>query len=212
MTFQLPAALQDPQSDEAALELLTSYFGNPFGGQGAAIGAAFDTWDSSGTRLADADRFTADDLVAVSFLSVDISASAARLLLVDRAAEINALLVDLGDDRDLADEAEPLSDDWVGWTLMRELRKLPDVGPTRASKLIARKRPRLRPIWDSVVSVVTGTVEEQWEPLRLALRANDMALQDRLMRHREAAGLPDEVSALRVFDVIAWREGKRLGL
>jgi len=42
-----------------------------------------------------------------------------------------------------------------------------------------------------------------WEPLRLALRANDDALHHRLLRLRTAAGLPEQISALRVFDVIA---------
>jgi hypothetical protein len=52
----------------------------------------------------------------------------------------------------------------------------------------------------------------QWEPLRAALRANEYALHDRLLRLRDRVGLPDVVSALRILDVIAWREGKDLGL
>jgi len=48
------------------------------------------------------------------------------------------LLVELGPDRDLAAVAQPLPDDWVGWRLLRALRDLPDVGPTTASKLLAR--------------------------------------------------------------------------
>ncbi len=95
---------------------------------------------------------------------------------------------------------------------MRGLRQLPKIGPTRASKLLARKRPRLRPIWDSVVTSVTGTLDRQWEPLRVALRDNDKALHHRLIRIRGAAGLPAEVSALRVFDVVTWMEGKDRGL
>jgi len=63
--------------------LLRRYFGEPFCGPSAAVGAAFDTWDSTGTRSEDVDRFTADDLVAVTFLSVDVPPRAARLLLRD---------------------------------------------------------------------------------------------------------------------------------
>ncbi|QQZ19448.1 DUF6308 family protein [Rhodococcus sp. 21391] len=46
-----------------------------------------------------------------------------------------------------------------------------------------------------------------------ALRADDGALHHRLVSIREEAGLPEEISALRVFDVIAWMDGKnrRLG-
>ena len=123
------------------------------------------------------------------------------------------LLTAVGPDRDLVNETEPLLDyKSPGWALMTALRTLPEVGPTKASKLFARKRPRLRPIWDKVVSRVTNSVESQWEPMRVALRAEDEALQSRLVRLREAAGLPDQVSVLRVLDVIAWREGKDKGL
>jgi len=62
------------------------------------------------------------------------------------------------------------------------------------------------------MAAVTGTVRAQWEPRPRALRADDQVLQRRLVRLRDAARLPTEVSTLRVFDVICWREGKDLGL
>ncbi|MBW0090221.1 hypothetical protein I4I73_15640 [Pseudonocardia sp. KRD-184] len=210
MAFQLPESLQS-SDDDAALALLTRYYGRPFAGPGSAVGAAFDHWDSTGTRVQDVDRFTADDLVAVTFLSVDVSATAARALLRERADEFAALLADVGQDRDLVDEVDPLADDWAGWAVMSALRGLDRIGPTTASKLLARKRPRLRPIWDTVVTKVTGSTEQQWEPLRQALRADDAALHHRLLRLRAAAGLPDDIGALRIFDVICWREGKDRG-
>jgi hypothetical protein len=71
-----------------------------------------------------------------------------RKLLRDRADEFSKLLIDLGPDRNLVDEDRPLGNGWAGWRLMEVLKKLPDVGTTTASKLVARKRPRLRPIWD----------------------------------------------------------------
>jgi len=64
----------------------------------------------------------------------------------------------------------------------------------------------------SVAVAITGTLRAQWEPLHRALREDDRALQRRLVRLRDAAGLPTEVSTLRAFDVICWREGKDLGL
>lgn len=207
MTFRLPDALKDPD-DGAALHLLRRYFGQPYLSPGCADGAYFDTWATD----TDPFRFTADDLIAIKFLSVDAPKTAARELLCDRSDEFSLLLVNLGPDRDLAHEVEPLDDGWPGWHLMRELRKIPGVGTTTASKLLARKRPRLRPIWDSVVAAVTDTVQEQWEPLRAALRANDQELHHRLLRLRDLLGLPEAVSALRVLDVIAWREGKDRGL
>ena len=212
MTFTSPDALAT-NGDTAALGLLEVYFGTPYCSPSAYGGAHFDQWDSLGTRDADADRFTADDLVAVTFLSVNVSPPAARAILRDRAGELAGLLREVGEDKDLADEPEQHPDEWAGWRLMAALRTLPDVGPTIASKLVARKRPRLRPIWDSVVAELTGTQQSQWEPLRVALRADDLALHRRLLRLRAAAGLPEQVSVLRVLDVICWMEGKqkRLG-
>ena len=203
--MKLPRALS--QSDDAeALALLQCYYGrgahahhHPF------TGAWFDTWNSSGTRDQDADRFTADDLVAVTFLSVEISPLAARSLLVSDADDFTALLKELGQDRDLVQETDGWSDDWVGWRLWQKLVALPDVGPTKASKLYARKRPRLRPIYDSVVSTVL-TTKDAWEPLRAELQQN-ADLHPRLLKLRGEADLPSEVSALRVFDVITWMEG-----
>jgi hypothetical protein len=118
----------------------------------------------------------------------------------------------LAPDRDLADEANVLHDGWVGWDLRKELLALPGVGPTLATKLFGRKRPRLRPIWDSVVSIVTATPGQQWEPMRQALRENDLALHHRLLRLRADADLPTQVSALRILDVVSWVEGKDRGL
>lgn len=203
--MQLPHTLSESDG-QAALALVECYYGrgahahhHPF------TGAWFDTWDSTGTRAQDTDRFTADDLVAVSFLSVDIPAPAARALLDVEADAFTALLTELGPDRDLLQEKDGWPDDWAGWRLWQKLVALPDVGPTRASKLYARKRPRLRPIYDSVVAKVIG-MNRLWEPLRAELQENP-GLHPRLVRLREEAQLPAEVSALRVFDVLAWMEG-----
>ena len=76
--------------------------------------------------------------------------------------------------------------------------------------MLARKRPRLVPIYDSVVARISGIGDYHWEPLRHALRAN--SLQERLLDLREQAGLGPHVSALRVLDVVTWMEGKAAGV
>jgi hypothetical protein len=207
MAFRLPVALQTAD-DEPALELLRRYYGQPYLAPGCADGAYFDTWCVE----MEPDKFTADDLIAIKFLSVDAPKAAARDLLRERAQHFAALLIDLGRDRDLALETSSVGRPWPGWTLLDELKEIPGVGTTIATKLLARKRPKLVPIWDSVVAAVTDTVQSQWEPLRLALGANDSALHHRLIGLRDRLRLPKEISALRVLDVIAWREGKDRGL
>lgn len=86
------------------------------------------------------------------------------------------------------------------------------MGPTRASKLLARKRPRLFPIRDGIVGQVLKLRRDFWEPLRTVLLADERALDKRLRRLHAEAGLPPEVARLRVLDVLAWREVKDRGL
>ncbi len=77
-----------------------------------------------------------------------------------------------------------------------------------ASKLMARKRPRLIPVFDSIINAyVLGGTGVLWQPLHAALRRDECALQNRLVNIREGAKLPDYVSALRIFDVLCWMEG-----
>lgn len=209
--FQLPLTLRsdDDKSAKKAVETLQCYYGRgPHVGH-RFTGSVFDTWDSTGSRQAEVNWFTADDMLAVSMLSVDIPAEAAIRLVHTEAADFTALLEELGPDRDLADETEAWDSDWVGWRLHRKLDDLPGVGPTRATKLLARKRPRLRPIYDSKVSKVIGSLDI-WEPLRAKLR-DGSGLHERLLALRGAAGMEEAISAIRVFDVLAWMEGTQKG-
>ncbi len=207
--MKLPRLLSDAD-DARAMDVLSCYYGLPGHGHREFTGAWFDTWDTSGSRAADANRFTSDDLVAVSCLSVQVPPEAARALLGTRGTRFSDLLERLGPDRDLVQEREPWPDDWAGWTLWAELDKLPGMGPTTVSKIFARKRPRLRPIYDSVVAQVIGSTR-LWEPLRARLQ-DDPGLHPRLVRLRDDLGLSQQVSALRIFDVLAWMEGKGYAL
>jgi len=210
VTFTLPAALQS-DDDATALRLLTRYFGPVVGDPGSYTGAAWDEWDPSGRRKQDVDEFTSDDCTAVTLLSVDLSGSAAHRLLVRDRDRFTALLAAVGPDRDLVAVEERVTEAWPASQLYRALDELPAVGRTKASKLLARKRPALLPIWDSVIGGVTQSWDEFWEPLRQELRANDAALHRRLLRLRDQAGLSPAVTALRVFDVVCWLEGKEKG-
>jgi hypothetical protein len=187
MPFRLPKALST-DDDSRALSYLSTYYGK--GGADQYTGAYFDEFAPN----QDPDRFSAEDVVTVSFLSVFVPPMAAHCLLVSHADHFNDLLVDVGPDRDLATEEATIDDTWAARRLYRALLGLPGVGPTTASKLLARKRPRLVPIYDS--------------PLRRELRRPGGDLQSRLLRLKDGAALPDTVSAIRVFDVVTWMEGK----
>jgi hypothetical protein len=59
-----------------------------------------------------------------------------------------------------------------------------------------------------VVSQVLGTERAHLNPVREALRADDGALHHWLLSICAATGLPEEISVLRVFGVIAWMGGE----
>ncbi|MFI0088080.1 DUF6308 family protein [Streptomyces bobili] len=80
----------------------------------------------------------------------------------------------------------------------------PGIGWVTAGKLLARKRPRLLPVYDQAVRCILGRPKSFWLDLRGALRADNHALHRELMVLRQAADIPASVSALRVCDVVPW--------
>ncbi|WP_141401484.1 DUF6308 family protein [Ornithinimicrobium cerasi] len=206
--FDLLPSLQS-ESDERAAVVLAAYYRPLTGTAAGYTGGRFDTFDPSGTRSASANTITSDDLMALSLLSITVPARAALQVLVDQRRRFEALLEALGPDRDFAHEPSVDQQDFrSAWELWRALRCIHDFGPTTVSKLMARKRPRLIPIYDSVIDrSVLGGSGVLWRPLHSALRADDFALHHRLLRVRALAGVDESVSALRVFDVLAWMDG-----
>lgn len=144
----------------------------------------------------DPNRFTPEDLVAASMLDVRFDPRAVRSLLV-HPARVNDGLAALGDDRPLweVDDLQPAADLWTA------LRQVP-IGPTRTSKLLARKRPQMLPILDSVISLRLGL---DGAPDRYALLRE--ALQDASLRAAIDDMTPEGItrpSTLRLLDVATW--------
>ncbi|MDT0354063.1 DUF6308 family protein [Pseudonocardia charpentierae] len=173
-------------------------------------GAAFERFAGGGDHPDVANVFTADDLVAVSMLSVQVPARAALGILLDDADRLSAGLADVPADVDLADADEALvadgsAADWLWWQLYR----YPGVGFVMAGKLLARKRPRLIPVLDGVVRGVLGHPGKgYWRDLRGELRADDGRLVEQLNGIRRTAGLGESISTIRIFDVLVWMTGK----
>ncbi|OKI53489.1 hypothetical protein AMK17_25645 [Streptomyces sp. CB00072] len=202
---------------ERAADDLRRYFaiGLP-PGAGVFTGGRFEHLAGVGDRQQVANRFTAEDLIAVQTLSVTVPAPVALGLLEGPlGAQLSHLLRNIptgtgtgtctGTGTDLADaDASAVAEGspaYQAWTLLENQHK---VGWVIAGKLLARKRPRLLPVYDRVVRCALGRPLSLWTELRTALRENDGALHHRLLDLRQSAGLPQTVSALRVADVAIW--------
>lgn len=199
-----PALIVEQRSEEAT-ELLKRYYATTSKGAPAYSGSQFEVIAGLSP---DPYSIGPADFIAAAMLSVDIPAQAAIRLLVRDAAEITDLLKQIPADRDIIDvDRDELISGSAASKLWRVLRRGNDgMGRTRTSKLIAAKRPRLIPIWDSFVEKATGLdTADYWREFRSVLIADDRAVWKWLTDVRELApNVPTGVSNLRVLDVLLW--------
>ncbi|MFF7551060.1 DUF6308 family protein [Streptomyces canus] len=149
---------------------------------------------------------SADDLIAVQTLSVALPAAVCVDLLEGRlGGQLSELLGGIPAEVDMAAaDAAHLAAGSPADTAWHLLTAQPGIGWVTAGKLLARKRPRLLPVYDQVVCCLLGRPASVWLSLHAALRADDGALHHELLTLRRAAGVPETVSALRVCDVMLW--------
>lgn len=191
---------------DVAVDLVSEYFGtgDHRSAPAAFSGAYFESFAGGGDAAGNRDRFTSDDLVAVTLLGVQVPGWAALRILDTDAAALNALLGEVPADMDLWDAdpslLEPGSPAFELWTA---IEALPEIGWVTAGKLLARKRPRLVPVYDRVVkAALMPNRKGFWLALRSELQ--DRSIVDRLREIHTEAQLPDHVSLLRVLDVAIW--------
>lgn len=217
--MDLPAILA-PRSVQQAAGLLHSYYTRKLTSGHIRTGAFFDTWAGGGDAPDAVNRLTADDLVAVTLLGEDIKGPAALGLLGTHAAPIARLLEQIPADLDMAgvapeDFARCYGKDSAAWQLWDVVRGYAGgqwrMGAVKTSKLLARKRPRLIPVWDPAAARAADldTSLTYWADWHTLLTADDGALARRLASVQEAAGLPVRISALRAMDVILWMDAKQ---
>ncbi|MFH5880247.1 DUF6308 family protein [Arthrobacter sp. NA-172] len=219
--MKLPDILSEARIDDAA-KLVRKYYGKTFKDGLPRTGSRFDTWAGGGDKKEVANRITADDIVAVSFLSIDFPPQAAIGLLDSHADKATEILECIPANIDLAEVKGEDREALIGnesaaqklWELLRGTSASRwGVGPTTASKIRARKRPRLIPIYDSVVGPLMGLKDSagQWNTWHEAL-AGDSPLPQRLTVIRELSGISEHISNLRTMDVVLWMHGKNLGM
>ena len=198
-------ALLDQLAVAPAVEALREYFlTDQYEGQ------HFERFGGGGDAPAVADHFTSDDIVAVLFLSVQIPRGAVVEILVDRADELNGLLAQIPTDVPLTDSAAAplIGDGSAAHQLWSALESIQDCGWVTAGKLMARKRPRLIPIYDSVVRDTLGrrAGDGWWEPLNAVLSMPGNPVVPRLEELRTESEIGDDISLLRVLDVAIWKQ------
>lgn len=175
-------------------------------------------FESIGAQAGTEDVFTAADLYSVSTLSVEVPPRAGIAMLGDEAPEFNGLLEQVPNVA-IGALSESEFEKHLGldskamelWDLLRRNRPGDikwDIGPTTASKILARKRPHLIPIEDSVVNRVIDLGRgDSWRLWWEAFHADGDNLEERATKLRAEIGRP-ELSTLRVFDVMLWMWGK----
>lgn len=202
----------EPAFAPLAIELLRDYYtATTSSGRPWFTGARFESIGGPWNEPTNADRFTAEDVVAVSCLSIPVPGAAAIRILerqADRIGELLAAMPRPGMPLWEVTPAEFSSDSAAGqlWRLLRDGKD--GLGPTTTSKLMARKRADLVPIIDSVVASALGmrTSDRYWEKMRQMMLTSIDAepLHQRLGAMVTEAGVGPLVTPLRVLDVLVW--------
>ena len=210
MGIGIPKKLLD---EDVAVGLVKEYFAEGPDGRARYSGRYFERLGGGGDRPEVANLVTADDLLAVSMLSVPVVRHYALHVLEYRGSEISSLLARIPVDVKLTDDGagELIARDSPAWELWHLLRGIKPrlhrsrLGPVAAGKLLARKRPHLIPVYDSHVKKVLGRPRNDqtwWSDLRCQLVRDDAFVRElESVRARAGAG---HLSLLRTFDVMCW--------
>lgn len=205
---------------EKGKQLAAQYFeeSSSFPGTGTFTGSHFESFAGAPNPV---NEVTAADLLAVQTLAVTVSSRAALGILETYAQRISELLSDINptlkleevrDEGDFEAVLGKNSSAQALWDLLRRNNpeaKRWNLGATTASKIMARKRPHLIPIDDSVVTRVIGRgTASSWRMWRDELLADNYLIEraDEIKEHVERTDL----STLRALDIVLWQYGKTL--
>lgn len=209
----MPLNVLEAIGEERAATHLAAYFEKTSGGRPSYSGSRFETFADGGGQN-EPNCITTADLIAVSMLSVHVPAQAALGILGEFAGELEDHLKRLPVEARFEDLTENDFEKYLGetgpaagaWTLLRQPAARWGVGQTTASKILARKRPHLVPIYDSVVAHAVGlpSSADQWTRWNAAFRgASGVAGIEMLKRIRHESG-QSHLSLLRVLDIVIW--------
>ena len=154
----------------------------------------------------DPNAIESSDLLAVTLMGETYPAAAVRTLLRMEPwrSAVTSLLVEIPknleiwsiSDSDLHDE------DGAPVKLWRLLDQLYGVGPTKTSKLMARKRPGLIPIYDRWIGEKVASRDDYWHVFHRFL--SDASNRDAVNKVRPTAPGPRDLPGLRILDTAVW--------
>jgi len=139
-----------------------------------------------------------DDLLAVALLDITWRPRVVRILLGSHQQQFGEMLAALPQATDLWDASDDtLKDIDLLWDA---LTAIDGIGTASASKLLARKRPRLCPISDNLVIKAVDVPGRTWDVLRCLLQDPAARADVEALRPGTAAG----ATLLRILDVALW--------
>jgi len=168
-----------------------------------AVAAYFCEPDFAGMTFSDLgrnppDEIITDDLLAVSLLDITWRPEVVRLLLGGRREQLSAMLAAIPRASDLWDATDDdLRHVDVLWDA---LTAIDGIGTASATKLLARKRPRMCPISDHVVIKAVDVPGRTCDVLRCLLQDPAARAEVEALRPARAAG----ATLVRVLDVALW--------
>lgn len=174
-----------------------------FHGTGYA-GRRFERFAGGGDAPSGACSLTAADVVALPLLSIRLDNPHLVVdVLETHTAEIDALLARVPADSDISRVPwSALDEDSPAQQLYSLLRSCRGVGPTTASKLLARKRPHLFPVDDDRVRRRLSRDRRLWACWWTWL--HDEQRRHAAAELRDDVGGISDISLLRVMDVALW--------
>jgi len=164
------------------------------------------------------DCFTAEDVLAVTALSVKIPIGSAQRLVEDENGELSRLLAQAQALATAPGAAAGLQELDLDGELARTLsdlyalvKEMSGVGKVSKSKLLAAKFPSHVPIRDARVEQLLGLESsyEWWAPMQRLLTSDGVLT---VLESVELSVDRPEVSVLRRLDIVLWREAERRGL
>jgi hypothetical protein len=168
-----------------------------------AVAAYFSEPDFAGMTFSDLgrnppDEIITDDLLAVSLLDITWRPQVVRLLLGSRREQWSQMLAAIPQGTDLWDATDDdLRHIDVLWDA---LTAIDGIGTASATKLLARKRPRVCPISDHVVIKAIDVPGRTWDVLRCLLQDPTARAEVEALRPAAAAG----ATLVRILDVALW--------